>query len=78
MTDDPPTPTESDDEPTVDGLLRELRPDVHCKGTDYTRETVPEAPTARELGIRIAIVGDPKNHASREILAKIRESKDGT
>jgi len=59
------------DEPTVDGLLRELRPDVHCKGTDYTRETVPEASTARELGIRIAIVGDPKNHATSSIIERL-------
>jgi len=59
-------------EKTVEPLLRALRPDVHCKGTDYTAETVPEAGVARELGIRIAIVGDPKNHATREILGRIQ------
>lgn len=53
-------------------LLRALRPDVHCKGTDYTAESVPEAAVARELGIRIAIVGDPKDHATRDLIAQIR------
>jgi rfaE bifunctional protein nucleotidyltransferase chain/domain len=62
----------SDDD--VEPVLRELRPDVHCKGTDYTTETVPEASVANSLGIRIAIVGDPKDHASRDIIRRIRES----
>lgn len=57
---------------TAEPLLRAIRPDVHCKGTDYTPETVPEREIARELGIRVAIVGDPKDHASRDIIAKIR------
>ena len=57
---------------SVEGLLRRLLPTVHCKGTDYTAETVPEAEIARELGIRTAIVGDPKNHATREIIARLR------
>ena len=61
------------DEPTVEPLLRTLRPDVHCKGTDYTAETVPEAAVARELGIRVAIVGDPKRHATREMIQRLRE-----
>ena len=61
------------DESTVEPLLRELRPDVHCKGTDYTQETVPEAAVANELGIRIAIVGDPKRHATREMIQRLRE-----
>jgi rfaE bifunctional protein nucleotidyltransferase chain/domain len=60
------------DEDTVEPLLRELRPDIHCKGTDYTAETVPESAVARELGIRVAIVGDPKDHATREILERLR------
>jgi len=64
------------DEPTVDPLLRELRPDVHCKGTDYTTETVPEAPTARELGIRIAIVGDPKTHATSSIIERLERERE--
>jgi rfaE bifunctional protein nucleotidyltransferase chain/domain len=59
-------------EPTVDPLLRLLRPDVHCKGTDYTVETVPERETVRGYGGRIAIVGDPKDHSTRDLLARIR------
>jgi D-glycero-beta-D-manno-heptose 1-phosphate adenylyltransferase len=61
------------DEPNVEGLLRDLRPDVHAKGTDYTVATVPERETAAELGIRVAIVGDPKNHSTRDLIARIRE-----
>ena len=61
------------DEANVEGLLRDLRPDVHAKGTDYTVETVPERQTAAELGIRVAIVGDPKNHSTRDLIARIRE-----
>jgi rfaE bifunctional protein nucleotidyltransferase chain/domain len=60
------------EEMTVEPLLRALRPDVHCKGTDYTEETVPEAGLARELGIRIAIVGDPKHHATQSLITRIR------
>ncbi len=59
--------------PTVEGLLRAVRPDVHCKGTDYTPDNVPEAPVARELGIRIAIVGDSKAHSTRDIIRKLRD-----
>jgi rfaE bifunctional protein nucleotidyltransferase chain/domain len=51
-------------EPTVEAVLRALRPDVHAKGSDYTIENVPEAAIDRELGIEIAICGDPKDHAS--------------
>ncbi len=58
-------------EPTVGRLLRLLRPDVHCKGTDYTIESVPERAIVLEYGGRTAIVGDPKNHATRELLARI-------
>jgi rfaE bifunctional protein nucleotidyltransferase chain/domain len=65
------------DEISVEPLLRELRPDVHCKGTDYSAETVPEAAVARELGIRVAIVGDPKRHATREIIARLRGGRSG-
>jgi rfaE bifunctional protein nucleotidyltransferase chain/domain len=57
---------------TVEPLLRALRPDVHCKGTDYSIETVPEREIARELGIRVAIVGDPKDHATSDLLARLR------
>jgi rfaE bifunctional protein nucleotidyltransferase chain/domain len=60
-------------DPTVDRLLDLVRPDVHAKGTDYTEETVPERETVLGYGGRIAIVGDPKDHSSTEILGKIRE-----
>jgi len=59
-------------EPTVAPLLRLLKPDVHCKGTDYTAETVPERGTVLAYGGRIAIVGDPKDHSTRDLLARIR------
>ena len=59
-------------ESTVAPLLTLLRPDVHCKGTDYTLDTVPERETVRAYGGRIAIVGDPKDHSSRDLLARIR------
>jgi rfaE bifunctional protein nucleotidyltransferase chain/domain len=61
-------------EPTVESLLEDLRPDVHAKGTDYTAETVPERATANRLGIKIAIVGDPKDHSTRELLASVRKA----
>lgn len=64
-------------EPTVESVLRTLRPDVHCKGTDYTPDTVPEREVARELGIRIAIVGDPKRHATRDLIRQIRSGESG-
>lgn len=59
-------------EPTVTELLLLLRPDVHCKGTDYTVETVPERDVVRGYGGTIAIVGDPKDHSTRDLLARIR------
>jgi D-glycero-beta-D-manno-heptose 1-phosphate adenylyltransferase len=59
-------------EPTVTPLLAVLQPDVHCKGTDYTIQTVPERDTVRAYGGRIAIVGDPKDHSTRDLLARIR------
>lgn len=59
-------------EATVETLLELLRPDVHCKGTDYTVDTVPERATVLAYGGRIAIVGDPKDHSTRDLLAKIR------
>ena len=62
-------------EATVEPLLRAIAPDIHCKGTDYTTETVPERETARALGIRVAITGDPKNHATRDLIAQIRGSR---
>jgi rfaE bifunctional protein nucleotidyltransferase chain/domain len=59
-------------EPTVDPLLQLLRPDVHCKGTDYTPDTVPERATVAAYGGRVAIVGDPKDHSTRDLLGRIR------
>ena len=59
-------------EPTVAPLLMLLQPDVHCKGTDYTVESVPERDTVRAYGGRIAIVGDPKHHSTRDLLDRIR------
>ena len=56
---------------TVERLLRLLKPDVHCKGTDYTVETVPERAVVQSYGGRTAIVGDPKTHATRELLDRI-------
>jgi len=61
-------------EPSVEGLLEFLRPDVHAKGTDYTAETVPERATAARLGIRVAIVGDPKAHSTRDFLDSVRKA----
>jgi len=58
-------------EANVESLLEDLRPDVHAKGTDYTAETVPERATAIRLGIRVAIVGDPKKHSTRELLESV-------
>ena len=58
-------------EPTLAETLRSLRPDVHAKGTDYTVETVPEREVDRELGIEIAICGDPKDRSSSDLLARI-------
>lgn len=55
----------------VERLLTLLRPDVHCKGTDYTVETVPERAVVKAYGGRTAIVGDPKDHATKELLARI-------
>jgi rfaE bifunctional protein nucleotidyltransferase chain/domain len=63
---------------TVERLLRRLRPDVHCKGTDYTVDTVPEHAVVKEYGGRTAIVGDPKNHATRDLLAQIANPEPRT
>ena len=60
------------EEDDVGQLLLALRPDVHCKGTDYTPETVPEREVVRSYGGRVAIVGDAKSHDTRALLARIR------
>ena len=58
---------------TVDRLLQLLEPAVHCKGTDYTPDTVPEREVVRAYGGRTAIVGDPKDHSTRDLLSRIRD-----
>ena len=60
-------------ESTVDAVLARLRPEVYTKGTDYRPEDLPETPTVRGYGGRIEIVGDPKDHSTRTIVARIRE-----
>jgi rfaE bifunctional protein nucleotidyltransferase chain/domain len=59
---------------TVARLLELLKPDVHCKGTDYTVDSVPERETVRAYGGRIAIVGDRKDHSTTELLERIRKA----
>jgi rfaE bifunctional protein nucleotidyltransferase chain/domain len=59
-------------EDDVSRLLLELRPDVHCKGTDYTVDSVPEREVVRSYGGRVAIVGDAKRHDTRELIARMR------
>jgi rfaE bifunctional protein nucleotidyltransferase chain/domain len=66
------------DEDTAERILRDLRPHVQCKGTDYTEENVPERHVMRELGGVVRIVGDAKNHSTRDILAEIvRRNRSG-
>jgi rfaE bifunctional protein nucleotidyltransferase chain/domain len=60
-------------EQTVEKTLRIIRPDFHAKGTDYTKDTVPERGIAGELGIKIAIVGDKKNHSTKDLIKTIVE-----
>ncbi len=64
-------------EPNVEKLLEDLRPDVHAKGTDYTADSVPERATSARLGIRVAIVGDPKDHSTRSFLDSVRKAPHG-
>jgi rfaE bifunctional protein nucleotidyltransferase chain/domain len=59
------------DEPTVEQLLLALKPDVHAKGTDYTTDSVPERDVVRSYGGQVAIVGDPKDHSTSAIIAKL-------
>ena len=63
------------DEPTVAELLLVLKPDVHAKGTDYTVDTVPEREVVKSYGGRVAIVGDPKDHSTSEILSRMGENE---
>ena len=60
------------DEPTVGPLIETIHPDVHCKGTDYTEDSVPERAIVAAYGGRTAIVGDPKDHATTSLLARIQ------
>jgi D-glycero-beta-D-manno-heptose 1-phosphate adenylyltransferase len=62
-------------EDTVTGVLGALRPDVHCKGTDYTVDSVPEREVVRAWGGRTAIVGDPKDHSTRDLFARIGDEE---
>ena len=59
------------DEPTVEELIKTIRPDIHAKGTDYTNDSVPEREIVIACGGRVAIVGDPKDHSSTELIAEI-------
>jgi rfaE bifunctional protein nucleotidyltransferase chain/domain len=59
------------EEDTVASVIETLRPDVHCKGTDYTEETVPERDVMRRAGGVTRIVGDPKDHSTRDLLGEI-------
>lgn len=61
------------DAPTADEVLVELRPDVHAKGTDYTQATVPERASVLSYGGRVAIVGDAKAHATRDLIRTVLE-----
>ena len=61
------------DDVNVAALLERLRPDVHCKGTDYTEDTVPEREAMRRLGGETKIVGDPKDHSTRDLIATVLE-----
>ncbi|HEY7352203.1 MAG TPA: adenylyltransferase/cytidyltransferase family protein [Terriglobales bacterium] len=62
-------------EPDVRTLVREIRPDVHAKGTDYTAQSVPERDTVIECGGRVEIVGDPKDHSVTEIVARLEQRR---
>lgn len=63
-------------EPTVEELLLALKPDIHAKGTDYTTDTVPERDVVRSYGGQVAIVGDPKDHSTSAIIARLGGTDD--
>lgn len=65
------------DEPDVRALIREIHPEIQAKGTDYTRDTVPERDEVRSYGGRVEIVGDPKDHSTGEFLGQLRTSGGG-
>ena len=62
-------------QPTVESVLRSVQPDVHAKGTDYTEETVPERELVKTYGGITMIVGDPKDHSTRDLIRKIRNNE---
>lgn len=64
------------DEPTVESLLLSIKPEVHAKGTDYTEDTVPERQVVRSYGGCVAIVGDPKNHSTSQLLGRLGSATD--
>ena len=64
-------------ESTVERLLKVLKPDIQCKGTDYTEETVPEREVVRSYGGRVAIAGDPKDHSTRDLIQDILNKSSG-
>ncbi len=64
-------------DPNVERLLLLVKPDVHCKGTDYTVDTVPERDVVRRYGGRVAVVGDPKDHSTRDLLSRLRGLSPG-
>ena len=63
-------------DPTVERLLTTLKPDIHAKGTDYTVDNVPEREIVRSYGGEVAIVGDPKDHSTRDIIKVIKEIEE--
>jgi rfaE bifunctional protein nucleotidyltransferase chain/domain len=63
-------------EPTVENMLKLLKPDIHAKGTDYTPDTVPERNVVRAYGGEVAIVGDPKDHSTTAILTRLKDLRD--
>jgi rfaE bifunctional protein nucleotidyltransferase chain/domain len=64
-------------EPSAENLISRIRPEVHCKGTDYLPSTVPERRAVRESGGRVAIVGDPKDHSTRDMIRQVLARSSG-
>jgi rfaE bifunctional protein nucleotidyltransferase chain/domain len=65
------------DETTVEETIRRIRPNVHAKGRDYTESSVPEKALVEALGGKVAIVGDPKDHATSDLIVRIRKAAGG-
>lgn len=62
-------------ESDVRALVREIRPDIHAKGTDYTAQSVPERDIVIECGGRVEIVGDPKDHSATELIRRVEQRR---